>query len=284
MLKRLLLPFAFILFGLAVVSAQSGWTKPQGRWYVQTDVSYFSSNRYYSTEGILNIGNTFQHYQLKTYAEYGVSDRLTAIGNIPWVKLQRFNVTETVAGIGDIQLGLKYALSKKLPIAFGVSVDIPTDDGRLIAQAKEVNELGIRENVNLPASDGEWNLRTNLAVSQSFAGGKTYASLYGAINFRTQGFTHQWQSGVEAGQLLFQRLWLIAKLQMQDRLSDEVNPGVSFLYGEGTTYTAYQLNVLYQFSERWRITATFQDYSDLLTARRNLYDGPSISLGVAWEY
>lgn len=264
--------------------AQSGWTKAKGAWYAQTSVSYFASDRYYSTEGKLNIGNTFRNYSLSTYAELGISNRLTAIANWPWLKLQNFSVTETVAGVGDVQLGLKYGLHKNLPIAIGLAVDIPTDDGSHFANAKEVNELGIRERVNLPASDGEWNVRANLAISQSFDAGNTYVSGYGAVNFRTEGFTHQWQSGLEAGHLLFSRLWLIGKLQVQGRLSDEVNTGVSFLYGEGTTYTAYQFNLLYKLTENWRITAAFHTYSDLLVAKRNIYDGRTLSLGLALEY
>lgn len=284
MFKQSLLFLFFFNALLPGVFSQSGWTKTEGGWYAQTTVSYFTSDRYYSTQGNLNIGNTFRNYTLNAYAEYGISNRLTAIANLPLLKFQHFDVTETVAGVGDLQFGLKYGISTKIPIAFGLTVEVPTDDGRLVAHAKEVNELGFRENVNLPASDGEWNVRANLAISQSFGGGNTYASLYGLINFRTQGYTHQWQSGVEVGQLLFSRLWLIGKLQLQDRLSDEVNTAVSFLYGEGTTYTAYQLNLLYKLTQNWRVTASFHKYSDLLVAKRNIYDGQTFSLGLAVEY
>ncbi|PHN06880.1 hypothetical protein [Flavilitoribacter nigricans] len=283
MLKPL---FSFLFFfGLLypVLNAQSGWTKAKGAWYAQTTVSYFASDRYYSTAGNLNIGNTFRNYTLNAYGEYGISDRLTAIVNLPLLKLQNFNVTETVAGIGDLQFGVKYGIAKKIPIAFSLAVEVPTDDGRLFANAKEVNELGIRERINLPASDGEWNVRSALAISQSI-GRTTYASWYGAINYRTEGFTHQWQSGIEAGHLFFDRLWLIGKLQVQDRLSDEVNSSVSFLYGEGTTYTAYQFNLLYHLTDHWRLTAAFHSYTDLLVARRNIYDGRTFSLGIALEY
>lgn len=284
MISRYFFAIGFCLGLLCSARAQSGWTRAKGAWYAQTSVSFFASDRYYSTEGMLNKGNTFRNYTLNAYAELGLSDRLTAVANLPLLKLQNFNVTETVAGVGDLQFGLKYGLFQKLPIAVGLVVDIPTDDGSLFAYAKELNELGFRERVNLPASDGEWNMRANLAISQSFGGGNTYTSWYGSINFRTQGFNHQWQSGLEAGQFFFSRLWLIAKLQLQGRLSDEVNTGVSFLYGEGTTYTAYQLNLLYMLTENWRITAAFHAYGDLLVPKRNIYDGRTISLGLALEY
>lgn len=278
--------YTVILMGWAAggLLAQSGWTKNKGDWYLQTDASFFSSNRYYSADGELNTGNTFYSYSLKSYAEYGLNDRFTAVLNWPLLKLQHFSVTQTAAGLGDLQMGFKYALLKKLPVAIGISAEIPMDDGQLFAQAKEVNELGIRERINLPASDGEWNFRSYLAVSQSFAGGHTYGSLSGGINLRTRGYTHQWEAGAEVGQFLWQRLWLIGKLKWQNRFGDTINRSVSFLYGEGTTYTAYNFTLLYHLSEHWRLAANYQDYSDLLTPKRNIYDGSSFSLGLAWEY
>lgn len=265
-------------------TAQSGWTRSQGSWYAQMEAGYFSSNEYYSTEGVRNVGNTFYSYALKAYAEYGLTDHLTASLNWPLLKMQRFSGTESAIGMGDLQLGVKYALSKRLPIAIGLAVDIPTDDGRLFAEAKEENELGIRERINLPASDGEINVRSYLAVSQSFNGGKTYASAFGSFNYRTQGYSHQWQSGIELGQLLFQRLWVIGKLNQQGRFSEEVNRGVSFLYGEGTTYSAYNLSVLYKINDHWLITTSYQNFTDFLIPKRNLYDGGTFSIGMALEY
>lgn len=276
-----------MMLGMVVLlpaKAQSGWTRNQGGWYAQTEAIYFSSNEYFSTEGTRNEGNTFSSYALKAYAEYGWTDRLTVTLNWPWLKMQRFSGTETVAGLGDLQLGVKYGLSKKIPIAVGLAVDIPTDDGRLFAEAKEENELGIRERINLPASDGEVNVRTYLAISQSFNRGRTYASAFGGFNYRTQGYSHQWQSGIELGQLLFERLWVIGKLNQQGRFSEEVNRGVSFLYGEGTTYSAYNLSLLYKINDHLLITAAYQDFTDFLIPKRNLYDGGTFSIGVALEY
>ncbi|MCB0632586.1 MAG: hypothetical protein R2824_32375 [Saprospiraceae bacterium] len=285
MIYRQLIPALLLLLLIpALTEGQSGWTRNKGGWYAQAEAMSFSSNNYYSTEGMRNEGNTFFSYGLKTYAEYGWSDRLTSIFNWPLLKMQHFSGTGTAVGLGDVQLGVKYALSKKWPVAIGLAVDIPTDDGKLFAQAKEENDLGIRERVNLPTSDGEFNFRANLAVSQSFNGGHSYASLYGGVNLRTQGYSHQWQSGIELGQLLFDRLWVIGKLNQQGRFSDEVNRSVSFLYGEGTTYSAYNVSLLYKVTDHFLITAAYQDFTDFLIAKRNLYDGGTVSVGVAFEY
>ncbi|MCB0644643.1 MAG: hypothetical protein KDC44_23525 [Phaeodactylibacter sp.] len=276
---------ALLLLLLPVIAfGQSGWTKKKGEWYAQTDASFFASDRYYSVAGMENRGNTFSSYALKVYAEYGWTDRLTTIVNWPFLKLQQFSGTEIVAGMGDAQVGLKYALSQKLPIAIGLSVDIPTDDGLLFSQHKEPNELGIIEQINLPTSDGEWNFRPLLAISKSFNGGRSYACLYAALNLRTKNYSHQWQSGLELGQFLFDRLWLIGRLNQQHRFSADNSPGVTFLYGEGTTYSAVNLSLLYQLNSHWRLTAGYQNYVDFLVPLRNMYNGATYSIGLAVEY
>lgn len=284
MMSRQILPFLLIITIPVLLNGQSGWTRNSKSWYAQTEAMYFSSNKYYSTEGEQNTGNTFSSMAIKTYAEYGWTDRVTLLLNWPWLKAQRFSSTKTVVGLGDLQLGLKYALSKKIPVSIGVAVDIPTGDGQLFAQSKEENGLGFNERINLPTSDGEFNVRTTLAVSHSFNRGNTYASIYGGTNWRTKGYSHQWQTGLELGQLLFDKLWLIGKLNQQGRFSDTINQGVSFLYGEGTTYSAFNVSLIYKINKHWMITAGYQDFTGFLIPKRNLYDGGTFLIGAAVEY
>lgn len=279
-------PLFFLIFILASINinAQSGWTKAKGQLYSQVTVSYFSSNRYFATNGnLFDSGNNFQSQSLLLYGEYGITDRLTGLANIPLVQFNSFSNTDIVAGVGDIQLGIKYALSKEFPLAISFEAAIPTSDGIQFAQAKEVNEIGIREEINLPTSDGEFNLWTTLAASKSMANGNTYGSLFASFNMRTQGFSHQVKVGAELGHLFFYQLWVIGKLNILESLSDSPNTSVPFIYGEGTTYTAASVNLLYQLNDHWSLTAIYSDYFDFLVSKKNIYDAPSISLGVAFE-
>jgi len=281
--KIILLPLFLLL--VQALQAQSGWTRTAGGFYLQTDVSVFSSDDYYTVDGMLFSSDTrFRSQALKIYSEYGWTERLTLLGSFPVLKSNSFNTTDRVTGVGDIRLGAKYGLLKQIPVSIAVEAEIPTGDGTSFAQANEPNALGIRERINLPTTDGEFNVWTTLAASQSTPSGKTYGSLFGSINFRTENFSNQLQAGLEAGQLLFDKLWIIGKLQLQERLSDEPQQGVSFLYGEGTTYTAYSFTAFLNLSDHWKLTATYFDYSDFLIDKRNIYDGATFSLGVAVEY
>ncbi|MEZ4884080.1 MAG: hypothetical protein R3E32_05010 [Chitinophagales bacterium] len=268
------------------VQAQNGWTRKAKGLYAQAAISTFSSNNYYNTDGeLFNAGSTFQSRGLLLYGEYGLTDRFTAMLDLPLLMLNSFNTTETVAGIGNAKLGLKYRLLKNIPISLQVDFEVPTDDGIKLSNAKEPNSLGMIDQINLPTSDGEFNVWTTLAASQSTSNGKTFGSVYTSLNLRTESFSNQLQVGLELGHLFFDKLYLIGKVKIQDKLSsDSGSPSASFLYGEGTTFTSYGLTTMYKLDKHLNLVASFSDFTDVIVKRRNIYDGTTFSVGVALEY
>lgn len=279
--------FLFLSIGLALsfsAQAQNGWTRTKQGVYLQASAATFSSNEYYSTSGqLFDQGSTFRTHHLSLYGEYGISDRLTALLNLPFLQLNSFNTTETVVGIGSIRLGGKYQLMKAVPLAFQLELDVPTNDGINFASAKTPNEIGIIEQINLPTSDGEFNVWSTLVFSQSSNNGKTFGSIYATTNFRTQGYSHQWQAGLEIGHLFFDRLYLIGKIKVQDDFTDTPRSVGSFLYGEGTTFTDAGLTGMYKLNDVWRLVASYTSNSGLIVDQRNSYQGATFSVGVAYE-
>ncbi|MBT2162194.1 hypothetical protein [Zobellia barbeyronii] len=273
-------------FCATYLQAQSGWTREAKGFYVQATASYFSSNDYYTTEGRLaDQGSTFNSSGLLLYGEYGISNRLTAIVDVPLVRLNSFSTTETVGGVGNIQLAVKYKLLKNFPLSLQVALDIPSNDGENFAQSKSPDDFGQINEINLPLSDGEFNVWTTLAASHGFANGKTYASAFTSINFRTESFSNQLQVGAEVGHLFFDKLYLIGKLKIQEKLSSEINnQSGSFLYGEGTTFTNIGITSMYKLNDHLNLVANYSDYAGFLVERKNIYDGGTISLGLSFEY
>ena len=280
--------YIIVIFTLMIlqVQAQSGWTRKAQSFYLQSSASYYSSKDYYTTEGDLSdTGSRFNSSALILYGEYGVTDRFTAILDLPVIMLNSFSSTETVAGVGSLKIGFKYRLFNNLPIAVQADFEIPTDDGSNYAKSKKPNSLGTFDEINLPTSDGEFNVWTNLIASHSFGAGKTYGSLYSGINFRTESFSNQFQAGAEVGHLLFDKLYLIGKLRILEKLSSgEGFQGGSFLYGEGTTFTSYGFNAIYKIGDNFSLVTSYSDYAGFLVERRNIYDGGTFSLGISLEY
>lgn len=285
MKKASLFLICFFAIALASLHAQNGWTRPAKGIYSQLSLTTFSSNKYYSQEGTLfDQGSIFSSNGLLFYGEYGLNDRLTAMLDLPLLMLNRFNTTQTVAGLGNARLGLKYGLLKSFPLSLAIEAEVPTDDGVKLANTLQPNDIGIIEQINLPTSDGEFNIWTTLAASRSTASGKTFGSVYTSFNYRTQGFSPQLQAGVEIGHLLWDKVYLIGKAKIQERLNTDLGQGGSFLYGEGTTFASYNLTAMYKLDTNWRLIGSAASFTDFAgVQRRNIYDGWQLSLGIAWE-
>ncbi|WP_024481586.1 hypothetical protein [Cellulophaga baltica] len=287
-MKKNLLPIALMLFILTFkINAQSGWTREAKGFYGQVTASTFSSHDYYTTEGNLSDeGSTFNSHSIALYGEYGITDRFTSILSVPALVLNNFSTTETVTGIGSIKLGFKYKILKESPFAIQVDFDIPTNDGVNFATAKEPDDFGQINTINLPTSDGEFNVWTNLIASHSFPNGKTYGSIYSGVNFRTESFSNQFQAGAELGHLFIDKFYLIGKLKILEKLSSNNinNQSGSFLYGEGTTYTSFAFNGVYKLNNTYSLVAEYSDYTDLLVNRKNIYDGATFALGISVEF
>ena len=266
--------------------AQSGWVREKKGFFIQGSANHFSSDDYYNIDGNLQTstsGTRFTTSTFKIYGEYGITDKITLLGNVPLVQVNSLSTTDNVIGIGNIRVGAKYQLYKAVPISLAFEAEIPTGNGEQFAEANNVNELGFRDRINLPTTDGELNFWTTLAMSKSNSTGNLYASIYSGLNIRTEGLSHQSKTGVEVGTFLFEKLWLIGKMSVQKTLAD--NPEiVPFLYGEGTEFTNYGITALYKFTEHFSITAEYADYSGFLIGQKNIYAGPTLGLGIAWEF
>ncbi len=284
-MKTSLFIIVLVFLSQFVAQAQSGWVREKGKLFAQGSISYFSSDKYYNTSGILQTstaGTNFNTATFKLYGEYGLTDNITLLANIPLIQSNSLSTTNSIVGVGNIRLGAKYQLVKTLPISLAVEAEIPTNNGEQFAEASADNALGFRDRINLPTSDGELNVWTTLAASKSSSSGKFYGTAYGSLNIRTEGLSHQTKFGVEAGTFLFDKLWLIGKLSAQKSLSDELEI-VPFLFGEGTEFTSYGLTAMYSLSEKISITAEYSDYAGFIINQQNIYDGPTFSVGIAFE-
>ena len=237
----LLLPLIHLsLMGgsLVEVQAQSGWTKGKDEAFFKLSYIHFSSDEYHNLSGESMTTATYRQQQVGVYGEYGVTERLTLLMDWPLLKWQGFESTETVLGTGDIRIGAKYALVKKIPISLTIMPELP------IAQANKYarNDNPAFGSINLPTGDGEFNVYSTLAVSTSLYPLPGYVNFFSTYNFRTSyesvQLTDQMMEGLEVGYQPVGALWLKAGLKLQQTLNDS-ETAVSFVRGEGTEFTSY---------------------------------------------
>ncbi len=274
------------LVGLALsitVHAQSGWTRKKNTYFIKTAVNLFTSDNYFTPDGEKLKTNKFRQQALTLYSEYGITDRLTTIVHFPLLKLNSFENTNRVAGIGDLKVEVKYALFKKnIPITLSVAPEFPTGSKNNYAQSKENNF----DQINLPTGDGEFNIWTTLAGSASFYPIPAYLSLSSQYNYRTKykafSFRDQVKFNIEAGYKLFDTVWFNATLSAQTSVG-EATGVTDFIRGEGTEFTAFGFGAAYEFIKGWSLSAQTWGYSDLIFDRKNLYSAPTFSIGVFYE-
>lgn len=283
------IPWIFLIALILLASllnAQSGWIKEKGALYAQSGFFAFSSRNYYNIDGLLlNEGGAISTRIFSVYGEYGLSSRVTMAGNFPWLVQNKFSTSNTVSGVGDIRLDLRYGINQqKLPISFAIGVELPTGKKNLLATAKEPNAFGVVERINLPTGDGEWNLLATVAVSRSFWAGRGYGSAFSTYNLRTQNYSGQVRLGLELGAQPFSGLWVFGKLFTQLKGLEGSSNDLSFFRAEGTTFTQLSFGGQYMVLQQWGVTASFfLPVNNFVTEFKNIYTAPAFSLGLVYQ-
>lgn len=283
-LMRFIIPILLLPVICFKSSGQSGWTRSKKTYFVKLAYNFFQSNNYYNLEGENISTARFRQHAITFYGEYGVTDNLTIIAHVPLFKANGFETTETVYGLGDLKVELKYALFKKknIPLTLSIAPEFPTGSRDNFA----TNKSNSFERINLPTGDGEFNVWTTLAGSVSFYPVEAYLSAHGAYNFRTsyQGydFRDQFKFGMEAGYKLVNLIWINAILQAQKSLGKQAGM-TDFVRGDGTAFTSFGLGAAYEFIEHWSLSFLYWNYGDFIIKRRNIYSDPTFSIGVFYE-
>ena len=282
---RLKFSSAFLLLTLISVNtvfAQSGWVKKKGEIFAKLSITTTNSDSYYNLSGDKLETSEFTQSTLGIYAEYGLTDRLTLLLNGPSIRMNGFETTNTVSGIGDLPIGAKYAIVKgKIPVSVGLMVDVPLAKSNNYAQNKEISF----EQINLPTGDGEWNFVGTLAASHAFDKVPVYVSAFGQLNYRTEfegtKFSNQLRFGVEGGLKIKEKYWLSGAVSLQESLGD--SEVTDFVRGEGTTYTSYRLGAFIPVYKAWGVDFSYSNYTDWLVDRKNIYSAGVFSVGIFYD-
>jgi hypothetical protein len=129
---KLIIVLLTVTLGLTqVILAQSPWTKPKNKGYVQLGVSgIFYDQVQYDGKTVLT-GFNQSDITTQIYSEYGITNKLEAQVILPYktysYKTKSGNISESISGLGNISFGLKYLLSdKKWKISSGLQFSANT--------------------------------------------------------------------------------------------------------------------------------------------------------------
>lgn len=286
-MKRICILLLICVFYLQFVNAQSGWTRHKGGFYAKAGVSYLTSDKYYDVDGNLTPGARQFYQQLLTfYGEYGINKNITAILNYPYLKFQHYKDFETVDGLGNPQLELRFALLKKIPVvSLAVGAELPLAKQQNISKAKFETAPGVREAINLPAGYADFNYWATLAVSSGFGSTPGWVTIAAQHVFRGQNYSNQARLSFELGYKWTPNFWTNARLVglYQIKNSDKATVG-NITNGEGSEFTTLGIGAAYQFTKNWHITADYQAYNNFIVSLKNVYSTPFYQIGVSAEF
>lgn len=217
-MKNIINIIILLVFVISSTYAGGPWPQPKGKGYFKLSEWWTVFSEHYTDTGLKDPNLTTGVFNTSIYAEYGLSDRLTTVVNVPFLSRNYMNnlrsattneiiiAGEAINALGDVDLGLKFGLTRgKIPIALTLTVGIPT------------GETGGGSLNALQTGDGEFNQMLQLDAGGGFNLGKLsgYLSGYVGVNNRTNGYSEELRFGLEAGLGLFnQRLWLSGRLNV----------------------------------------------------------------------
>lgn len=216
---RSLLLVACCLFSFSLLAGP--WPQPKGKGYFKLYEWWLRFDQHFTSTGELDPNATLGLYNTSLYAEYGLTDRLTGVINVPvysrneinnQVSGTRGNVIfpgEAIGGLGDTDVSLRYALNKPgaaVPLSATLTFGLPLGEDAGGTQG------------NLQTGDGEFNQLLMFSAGKSLTD-NLYATASIGFNNRSNGFSDEFRYGLEAGYGLANRkVWLIGRLTASESL------------------------------------------------------------------
>jgi hypothetical protein len=256
-----------------------GWSQSKNNGFFKLGANWIQTESYFAPDGSAIPITTTGIYSLSLYGEYGFTDRLTGISNIPFLVRNTLNKVQfnqsgnTIPGdsfttLGDIDLGVKYGWFQDKPVVLATSLILGIPSGK----------VGGGESGILQTGDSEFNqmLRADVSFSTPIS---VYFSAYGAFNNRTRDFSDEIRWGLDLG--YFKEKFLIAlHLNSVHSLfngsAETVNNGI---FSNNLEYLIPALEFGWFFPNNLGISA----YANQVLNGKNVLDGPGYGLGIFYQ-
>jgi protein XagA len=268
----------FIFTG-STAFAGGGWPQAKRKGYFKLSQNWIISNSLYDGKGdIITLTPSVGIFTTSLYAEFGITNRFTAIAYVPFfvksVKNElrykqsgQIEKSDVLNSFGDADIGFQYGIVVNKPIVVSASLLLGLPLG---------NNAG-GETKLLQTGDGEFNQFIRVDASHSFYPKPIYASAYVGFNNRTQGFSDEVRFGIEAGYTIKDKLTLIGKINVNQSLFNGGDIVVgNGIFSNNTEYVSPAIEVGYSFTKAWGISAS----AGFAASGRNILASPNYGVGV----
>lgn len=276
-MRYILSIFLFTVASFAI--AGGGWTYKKGAGYFKIDQSVISANRFFAPNGDVVDITTISLYTTSLYAEYGLTDKWTAIAYVPFFVRSTLNEVrfrqsgnvqpgDEVNAFGDTNIGLKYGFFQDKPIVVATSLTFGLPLGETEGGDSKILQTG----------DGEFNQLLKIEASHSFYPKPIYASLVAGFNNRTSGFSDEVHIGGELGYSFPFGLTVIGKIYNVSSLFNggAGDPPLSGVFSNNTEYLSFGPEIGYSPNKKVGISAA----AGLAASGKRILAAPNYSAGI----
>jgi protein XagA len=274
--------FALLLFlGDPSVSTAQAWTKAKNSGFYKLDFSRISAANVFNTKSEVIPFRSITNNITSFYGEYGVSNKFTLIGYVPFLINNQLGELKNTAGavflpstsetnFGDVDLGFRYQLYNKNGISLSANLllGLPTGNST--------------QKDGLLTGDGEFNQLLKLAIGT----GKARWWTQGAVGFnnRTKDFSDEFRYDFEFGYKFFNdRLLTILKLNGIESLDNgTAKENIVGVFSNNVEFAGVGPEVLYYVNNKKNVGVSLRIAGSL--KGRNILAAPSIAVGVFAQF
>ncbi|MCI2229443.1 hypothetical protein MC378_09720 [Polaribacter sp. MSW13] len=233
----------FLLIGVSTFS-QGPWTQKKGKFHSQLSFTTIPNYDELFGKPDYHINGKISDNTIQLYNEYGLTNNITLLVNIPF-KLISFEQKKE-ASLGNIEIGLKHNFYKKNWLLSG-QFSIETNTGSFNKNS------GIRTGYNA------------ITFTPKFLAGKSfdkaYLQTFIGTKIRANNYSSNFKIGGEYGSKIFKNIWLIGFLDIEKSFKNgTVNLPASNLatglYVDDQEYGVIGIKTIGEISNNFGITAS----------------------------
>ena len=251
------------------VAYGGGWTQPKGKGYFKLSEQIVRAESLFFADGSKTTIPTVSGYTTSLYGEFGLIDRVTLVGYMPFYT--NFSVDaegfDSTTGLGDWEVGVRIGL---------------LTGGSTVVSLQALAGLPLGDSggdIVLWSGDGEFNQHVSLQVGHSLYPVPAY--LKGEIGYnnrkssdnRDDNYADELRYSLEAGYTIADRVGIALSLRgikALDRADDEFHPR------NDVEYLSFGPQVDFYVTPNAGITASMSKF----TRAHNMLDAPTWEFGV----
>lgn len=281
-INRIFVTWIVALLPVSAAWAGGGWPQPRHEGYFKFSQNYIGANDFYGPDGEITSITTVRLYITSLYAEYGFSNRLTALLYFPMFMRNTLNAVEfrqtgkrsegdAVNSIGDIEMGFKYGLIMDKPIVVSATLAFGLPTGETSGGTSGILQTG----------DGEFNQLLRIDASASLPGVPMWVSAYAGYNNRTNDFSDEGRFGGEVGYNHKDKLLAIVKLDIVQSLynGDAIPAEANAIFSNNTEYVSPTVELAWQMTKSVGVTVS----GGFALAGKNILASPNYGIGLYWR-